>query len=131
MTRGKSRGRRPTHDDIDTFFGESSNRKRSDRKDRQLCGQVRRALSVALAADFSDELLQALWIVDVEPAPTLARLRVWVAGPAQSDVALIIQRLDAVSGILRAEVAQAIHRKLAPSLCFAIHQGSTESEVDE
>jgi ribosome-binding factor A len=131
MTRGDSRGRRPSHADIDTFFGESKDRKRSDRKDRQLCGQVRRALSVALDADFLDPLLQALWIVDVEPAPTLARLRVWVAGPAGSDAMLILQRLEAVSGMLRAEVAQAIHRKQVPALCFAIHAGSPETEVDE
>lgn len=136
MTSGKSRGRRPAqrdpidHDDTDTFFGESKHRKSSVRKDRQLCGQVRRALSSALGADFSDDVLQSLWIVDVEPAPTLSRLRVWVAGPAGSDATLILQRVHAVAGVLRAEVAQAIHRKLVPALCFAIADQQAETEEE-
>lgn len=121
MTRRDSRGGRPAHDDSDPdrFFGEARSRQ-SRRKDFQLCGQVQRALSVALAADFQDEVLNELSVVRVEPAPTASRLMVWVAGPPGSSPALIMERLGQVMARLRAEVADAIHRKQVPTLCFAL-----------
>jgi ribosome-binding factor A len=132
MVREHSRtGRRPkrtvtdTDTDPDLYFTES-HRKRTQRKDRQLCGQVQRAIAAALGAEFHDALLQSLWVVKVEPAPTLARLLVWVCGPEDSSPELIISRLDAVSGALRAEVAASIHRKQVPSLSFAVCDDITE-----
>ena len=129
MTRGFSRGKPAGHDDTDTFFDDSKRRKFS-RKDRQLCGQVQRALSSALGADFDDEVLQSVWIVGVEPAPTVSRLRVWVAGPRGSNAALILRRLEGVAKALRAEVAQSIHRKQVPTLLFAISDEPTETEPE-
>ena len=127
MTRRHSRGRGPAHDrtDPDLFFGRSRS-KQSSRKDDQLCSQVQQALSEALAADFDDELLNSLWVVDVVPAPTAARLLVWVAGPPGVEAQLILERLHRASGALRAEVGAAIHRKLVPSLQFAVHAGDVE-----
>ena len=129
MTSRDSRGRRHAHDDTDpsTYFSSDRSRK-SLRKDRQLCGQVQRALSSALGADFDDEVLQELWVVKVEPAPTVSRLMVWVAGPRGADAELILARLSGVAKALRAEVAQAIHRKQVPVLSFAICDGRQEEE---
>jgi ribosome-binding factor A len=127
MTRRHSRGRGAAHDsaDPDLFFGTSRNKQRS-RKDDQLCSQIQQALSEALAADFGDELLNSLWVVDVVPAPTAARVLVWVTGPPGVPAQLILERLQRVSGALRTEVGAAIHRKLVPHLEFAIHVGEVE-----
>ena len=109
MTARYSRGRHAAHEDTDPdFFFTESRSKRTRRKDRQLCGQVQRALGVALCASFDDEVLNELWVVKVEPAPTVARLMIWVAGPRGSSAELIMARLLRVSGALRAEVAAAI-----------------------
>jgi ribosome-binding factor A len=107
------------------FFGEPRNR-RSSHKDDQLCSQVQQALSEALAADFGDQLLNSLWVVDVVPAPTAARLLVWVAGPPGVDAQLILERLRRVGGVLRTEVGAAIHRKLVPHLQYAVHLGKMD-----
>ncbi|HKP59659.1 MAG TPA: hypothetical protein VJV78_23205 [Polyangiales bacterium] len=89
---------------------------------------MQRALSSALGADFDDEVLQELWVVEVEPAPTVSRLMVWVAGPRGADAELILARLSGVAKALRAEVAQAIHRKQVPVLSFAICDGLDEEQ---
>jgi ribosome-binding factor A len=135
MTRKHSRGlgdERPdaAHDDTDpdSFFGESRS-KQSRRKDRQLCGQVQRAVSSALSSSFDDEVLTDLWVVKVEPAPTVSRLMIWVAGPQGSSAELILARLLGVAGALRAEVAQAICRKQVPTLSFAICDGHEEADL--
>ncbi|MDH5674327.1 MAG: ribosome-binding factor A [Myxococcales bacterium] len=128
MPRKHSRGQRAAHDrtDPDLFFGESK-RKQNRRKDHQLCGQVQRALSEALGADFGDDVLNQLWVVRVEPAPTASRLLVWVAGPPDVAPDVIIERLGRISGLLRTEVAAAIARKRVPHLLYAIHTGEPEA----
>ncbi len=121
MGKRESREHYAAHDDadLDLFFGESR-RKQSKRKDFQLCGQVQRAIATALYADFDDELLNGLWVVRVEPAPTVAHLLVWVAGPPGSSVEHILTKLHAVSRRLRHEVAATIERKHTPELSFAV-----------
>ena len=127
MHRKHSRGQ-AAHDgtDADSFFGESK-RKQNRRKDHQLCGQVQRALSEAFSADFGDDVLNRLWVVRVEPAPTASRLLVWVAGPADLAPDLIIERLSRVAGLLRTEVGAAIARKRVPHLLYAVHLGESEA----
>jgi hypothetical protein len=44
------------------------NRKRDQRKARQLCAQVRDTLDLVLSGDFDDELLRSLSVVSVTPA---------------------------------------------------------------
>lgn len=66
-------------------------------------------------------------VVKVEPAPNVSRLLVWVAGPAGSSVEMILARLSAVSGALRAEVAAAIQRKQVPHLSFSVCDAEGES----
>lgn len=125
MTRRRSRDREVAQDstDPDIFFGDSR-RKQNRRKDFQLCGQVRQAITAALSAELDDPLLSELWVVQVEPAPTASQLRVWVAlaegSPLSASPELILARLARVEGVLRGEVAAAIHRKRVPTLSYAV-----------
>src|SRR5262245_40752308 len=107
---------------MDAFF-RKSRRKQIRRKERQLCEQVGRAVNDALCAELDDEVLNSLWVVKVEPAPTTARVLVWVAGPRGSSAELILNRLATAVGVLRAEVAATIHRKQVPMLSFALSDG--------
>ena len=60
----------------------------------------------------------------VEPSPTASQLLVWVALPpgarALVDAETVLARLSKVEGLLRAEVAGAIHRKRVPTLSYAV-----------
>lgn len=127
MGKRDSRRQRTAHDgtDPDIFFGESR-RKQSTRKDRQLCGQVQQAIGLALAAELDDELLNELWVVRVEPAPTVSQLLVWVSGPLGTRADEITQRLYAVAPVLRREVAASISRKRVPTLSFAVCEQEVE-----
>ena len=72
----------------------------------------------------ADESLQNLTVVKVEPAPNTGRLRVTVAGVTPADATDPTSRTNALAaleragGLLRMEVARAIHRKYAPELVF-------------
>lgn len=97
--------------------------RRASHKAHQLCGQVLEALGSILAG-MADENLQNLTVVTVEPAPNTGRLRVTVAGDSPADATDPTTRTDALlaleraGGLLRMEVARAIHRKYAPELVF-------------
>ncbi|QOV88976.1 hypothetical protein [Humisphaera borealis] len=90
-----------------------------DRKTLQLCRQVERALSLALAGD-RHEVLRDLTVDAVEPMGSAAQLLVRVLVPASVEVSVIevIGILDGASPRLRAVVAQSICRKRTPSLSF-------------
>ena len=89
----------------------------------QLCGQVTEALD-AILSGMADESLHNLTVVKVEPAPNTGRLRVTVAGVTPADATDPTNRTNALAaleratGLLRMEVARAIHRKYAPELIF-------------
>ncbi len=89
----------------------------------QLCGRVLEVLS-AILSGMADETLQNLTVVKVEPAPDTGRLRVTVAGDTPADATDPATRIIAegalarAAGLLRTEVARAIHRKHAPELVF-------------
>jgi ribosome-binding factor A len=87
------------------------------RKAHQLCGQVAQALLVILPG-LADEVLRDLTVVSVEPAPHSGRLLVTVAGPAPADAT--DRHLRLAAGLLRSEVANAVHRRKAPELVFAV-----------
>lgn len=97
--------------------------RRASHKAHQLCGQVLEALGSILAG-MADENLQNLTVVKVEPAPNTGRLRVTVAGDSPADATDPTTRKEALlaleraGGLLRMEVARAIHRKYAPELAF-------------
>jgi ribosome-binding factor A len=87
------------------------------RKAHQLCGQVHQALLVILPG-LADEVLRNLTVVSVEPAPHSGRLLVTVAGPVPADAT--DRHLRLAAGLLRSEVAGAVHRRKAPELIFRV-----------
>jgi len=93
------------------------NARRDRQKAAQLCSQVERALSMAMAA-IEDDVILDLYILEVTPAPDSGRLRVQVAGAEDPEEAL--SRLERWSGTLRGEVASSIHRKKTPQLVFEV-----------
>lgn len=93
------------------------------RKARQLCAQVAQTLNYVLGGECDDEVLQNLYVVSVDPAPTTSRLAVtlslYLPDPA-SDALTVMERLAAASAQLRREVAAAIHRRRTPELVFRL-----------
>jgi ribosome-binding factor A len=96
------------------FFGERPDR--SDRKSIQLAGQVARTLRSLLAGESGEEILQALSILAVEPAPDSSHFLVVVTGPVAESEALAA--LGRASAWLRTEVAAAVRRRKAPELTY-------------
>lgn len=93
------------------------------RKARQLASQVFETLGGVLAGDTGDDLLGALRVVSVEPAPDASRLLVSLAllPPADAvDPDELRARLARAAGWLRTEVAAAVTRKRAPRLSFRL-----------
>ena len=89
-----------------------------DYKTAALCKQVGRAVSLALAGECADPVLQGLQVEEVLAAPNAGRLLVRVRS-AESPVE-VLPRLEAVKGLLRASVAEAIARKRTPELMFEV-----------
>ncbi|MBV8487322.1 MAG: hypothetical protein JO161_03485 [Planctomycetaceae bacterium] len=89
----------------------------------QLCHQVAETLDEVLA-ECSDAVLQALRVLDVEPAPDASRLLVTVGVEALSqgkvDPDRVHEHLSRASGHLRSEVANAITRKRTPVLVYRL-----------
>jgi ribosome-binding factor A len=98
--------------------------RRTHRKDHQLCGQVARALNLALPAA-GDPRLQGVIIHRVVLAPDAARLRAEY-DPGGQPLGEVQAALEAARGWLRGEVARAIHRKRTPELRFAPADGAPE-----
>jgi ribosome-binding factor A len=123
-----------------TFFRNPS-QKRSNRKALQLCHQIAQTLDQVLGWETGDELLRALTVLSVEPAPDSTRVLVTVcAHPVATsglacqatgeaacgfdlggpDTNQILEHLSRAAGRLRTEVAQTIHRKRVPELVFRV-----------
>jgi ribosome-binding factor A len=104
------------------FFRERSEKK-PNRKTLQLCGEVARTLGYALAWEVGDDLLRQLQVESVIPAPDSSRLLVTVSLCAALTTLLpeqLLERLQRVTGKLRAEIAAAIHRRRVPELTFRV-----------
>ena len=98
-------------------------RKVANRKALLLCGEAERTLSAVLAGECGDDVLRNLIVASVKPAPTSARLLVTVypATPVQgADAATVLAHLERAKGLLRTEVAAALHRRKAPDLMFRV-----------
>ncbi len=107
----------------ETFRREKIPLKNDERRVRQLCKQVYRAVSAALGGICNDPVLQDLEIMSVEPAPDASNLLVAVrqAGDIDSvSEAEIRMKLNDARGFLRLEIANAITRKKVPELTFCI-----------
>lgn len=93
---------------------------RPDRKTLQLCRQVERALTYALAESNNDLLLD-IQLEGVQPAPDASHLLVKVS--TRSDKPLdVLVALQADGPRLRTACAEAITRRKAPELFFQIVQ---------
>lgn len=95
---------------------------RPGRKAQQLGGQVQDALH-AILAGLADAACREAIVVAVEPAPHAGRFRVTVAAPFAADVAdrtRILERLTAATGVIRTQLAGAIHRRNVPELTFVL-----------
>lgn len=91
-----------------------------DHKALQLCRQVERALSLALAGECGDDALRELIVDGVEPMGSSAQLLVRVCVPTSVGLPVheVLARLETQSSRLRHVVAQAICRKRTPMLTF-------------
>ncbi len=101
-----------------------------DYKTAALCKQVRRALSLALAGECGDPVLQTLIVEEVLPAPNAGRLLVRLllsTRDGSPSVIEVLERLERVHGLLRASVGEAIVRKRTPELSFDILAVETRS----
>ena len=96
-----------------------SSGRQAERKARQFCRQVQRALNLALADRHTDDGLSDLFVEDVSPAPDCGHLLVLVVVPAERLVSEALGSLRRDAPRLRSEVAAAITRKRAPELSFA------------
>jgi len=97
--------------------------RKDDRKARQLCRQVAETLAQVLSGECSDEVLQSLQIIAVEPAPDASQLLVTVSAGLPGDALdsqIVEAHLAAARAKLRSEVAAAITRKRAPTLIFRV-----------
>ena len=92
------------------------------RKDKQLCAQARRVLSQYLSFESPDELLQSLFVEDVEPAPDATCLNVTLSVPNDMEVEKgdILERLHAAKQDMRGEIARTVTRRKAPDLNFLV-----------
>ena len=99
-----------------------------ERKARQFCRQVQRALNLALADRHADDGLNGLFVEDVSPAPDCGHLLVHVVIPADRPMNEALSALRRDAPRLRSEVALAITRKRAPELSFvpALRDGGAD-----
>jgi len=114
------------------FFKTRELRDKQYHKTMQLCSQVAETIGLVLEGDFDDELLHNLQVVSVNPAPDASQLAVALRADvpdAQVGAQEILNRLAAVSGRLRCEVAAAISRKRAPKLVFHLVGPAESGEV--
>ena len=108
-------------DGIDPRLLEKRSRHRGpSRKTQQLCGQVSRAISLALASS-AEPCLQALTVARVCPAPDVRRLRFELTSTDPrilSDPGATLARVAAAAGWLRTEVGAGLSRRRVPGLVF-------------
>jgi ribosome-binding factor A len=94
-----------------------------NRKALQLCSQVMRTLNEVLACETGDDLLRDLLVESVVPAPDAMHLLVTLipsSAVASVNRERVLERLYQAAGLLRAEVAAAIHRRKTPEFVFRI-----------
>lgn len=120
MKKDRSRGRTNASPRVDTdSLFEFGAKRRGEHKDLQLCRQAEEALSEALAS-LRDDVLEDVVLINVMPAPDASRLEVIVEAPPGALVKEVLDRLEKRAGLFRAEVAEAITRKRAPTLAFRV-----------
>ena len=125
------RGNRRTRNaaDVSLFeqalLGHQENDKRrfdpaNDRKTLQLCRQVERAVSFALAGECGEEILREVMVESAHPMGGAGHLLIAIRVPVScgTTIAQVQERLLQHSGRIRTMVARAICRKRVPVLSF-------------
>lgn len=100
-------------------FVKRTQKRNGEKRHRQLCAQVRRCLDLVVPEILLRSRVDVCEILSVDPAPDASRLVV-VVGVEVDRLDIARQTLAASKGALRAQVAQAVHRKKAPDLCFDV-----------
>lgn len=103
------------------YEGESGNwssDRQAQRKERQFCRQVQRALNLALVGLNAGDGINGLFVEEVSAAPDCGHLLVHVVTPDTHSIAEAMSALRRDTPRLRSEVAMAITRKRAPELSF-------------
>jgi ribosome-binding factor A len=114
----RRRGDDTSNIDPATFFGPTQD-VRAERKTQQLCKEVERTLSCALAAA-SDDVVRDLTLIEVSPAPDASRLLVTLSLSRPVPIDEVNERLERMRGSLRQEIASSLQRKRTPELSFAV-----------
>jgi ribosome-binding factor A len=120
-------------DFLQSLRGERSSRNsnKDDHRATMFCRQVQRALTLALAGDVHDEMLQQLSVESVQPAPTCNHLLVQLGVPAglSAPIGEWLARLERVKPVLRRAIAQTSSRKRVPDLSFMLVSPEAGQEV--
>ncbi len=95
-----------------------------DKRARQLCGQIGRALALALAGRTGPPF-NGVGVAAVRPGADPSHVAVELTHPAPSPA--VVAALIAQRGWLRAEAAAAIHRKRVPELVITVTQAGEGS----
>ena len=107
----------------ESSFADSNNRgvnPRLHRKTLQLCRQVQRAMSLALAGECADDVLRDAYVDSVAPMGGPGQLVGRIVAPTGAAPAEVMTRLAAQVPRLRAIVAREICRKRVPGLSFVV-----------
>ena len=105
------------------FFEKRGRSRQLNPKAEQLCRQAAETLSQLFGGELGDDRLNCLRVESVQPAPDSSRLLVTLVAdcaPKDFDRDAIDRQLQAAAGRLRTAVAEAITRRKAPSLVFAV-----------
>lgn len=106
--------------DPDRFFSDNTPAK-PEHHTQAFCKQVQRTLSTVLSGECSDMLLQDLQVLAVLPAPNAGNLMI-VVSPRTMQVTMmdVLERLERVTPLLRARIAQESTRKKTPQLSYQV-----------
>ncbi len=96
-------------------------RKKSSRKNLQLCKEAAQIVALVLTGETQQPLLRDLLVLSVEPENDGACVCVTVgqyATDSLADETEVLAALGRVQGLLRSALAHALHRKHTPTLSF-------------
>jgi hypothetical protein len=102
----------------ETEYQHKNRGRRIKQKTDQLCRQVQRALNLALAGQFSADILDGVFVIGVSAAGGSGHLIAHVSVPQERSVGAVLAELRERAPVLRAIVAGYISRKRAPELSF-------------
>lgn len=111
----------------------ASDIKSKDYKNRQLCKQAARMLSLVFAGELGDPMLQNLDVVNVLTKKDSPFLYVSISCSntiSKQEENLILNRLQAIQGYLRCVIAGSVKRKQAPALAFKFVRTNNEENCD-